>query len=55
MTIPSDTAANTGIAAIIPGADPLVIWNNSGASLGGIDDTSPQFVMGDKVGISLNS
>ncbi len=55
LTIPSDTAANTGIAAIIPGADPLVIWNNSGASLGGIDDTSPQFVMGDKVGISLNS
>ncbi|MFA7149080.1 MAG: flagellar hook-associated protein FlgL, partial [Syntrophomonadaceae bacterium] len=57
LTIPSDPAANppTGIAASIPGAEPLVIWNNSGRALGGIDDISPQFAMGDKLNISLNS
>jgi len=57
LTIPSDPAANppTGLAAIIPGGEPLVIWNNSGTALGGIDDISPQFTMGDKVSISLNS
>ncbi|NLX01609.1 MAG: flagellar hook-associated protein FlgL [Syntrophomonadaceae bacterium] len=55
LTIPSDPAAKTGLAAIIPGAQPLVIWNNSGFDLGGIDDTNPQFTMGDKVSISLNS
>jgi flagellin-like hook-associated protein FlgL len=57
LTIPSDPAANppTGIAATIPGAQPLIIWNNSGSTLGGIDDTSPQFAMGDKLNISLNS
>ena len=57
LTIPSDPNANppTGLAATIPGAKPLVIWNNSGRALGGIDDISPQFAMGDKLNISLNS
>ncbi|MEN6327259.1 MAG: flagellar hook-associated protein FlgL [Syntrophomonas sp.] len=33
--------------------DDLVIWNNSGAALGGIDPTNPQIKVGDKTVISL--
>ncbi len=33
-------------------ADPIVIWNNSGAALGSIDPTNPQIAVGDKTIIS---
>ncbi|PKM77591.1 MAG: flagellar hook-associated protein 3 [Firmicutes bacterium HGW-Firmicutes-15] len=34
---------------------PLVIWNNSGASLGGIDPRNPQIAIGDKTVISVTA
>lgn len=35
--------------------DDLVIWNNSGAALGGIDPTNPQINVGDKTVIALGA
>lgn len=50
-TIPAASLAAGGLTGA---TQPLVLWNNSGSALAGINDASPEFADGDKVGIQFS-
>lgn len=47
-------AADLAAAGLTGATQDLVIWNNSGSDLAGINDTDPEFADGDQVGIQLS-
>ena len=49
------TAAQLAAGGLPGATQDLVIWNNSGAALGGIDDANPEFAVGNQTYIALSS